>query len=153
MSIAPPQRPLADLLADLEAAVRAGDRALATELAQAIQQQLASSAADRARIEREVRAQLAELDRPAVIDFDPFDLKRGIVAEDVVYPVWFGTNRKPEGSSFGSQRHDQVTLGRALVRVPGIRRYGELGSSFWRRMMRFDLRNDALRLQQVDRQE
>lgn len=51
-----PPRPLADLFTELEAAVRAGDRARATQLEQTILQRLANEAADRAGLERRVRA-------------------------------------------------------------------------------------------------
>jgi esterase/lipase superfamily enzyme len=146
----PRRRPLVELLADLEAAVRAGDRAHALELEQEILQRLAAESADRARIEREVRALLAELDRPSVLDTASFELERSADLQDVVYPVWFGTNRKPEGANFGCRRHDGITLGRALVHVPAARRFGEIGSSFWRRLLRFDLRDDRMRLQAVD---
>jgi len=156
------QRPLADLLTELEAAVRAGDRARATQLAQTILQRLASEAAERASLERHVRALMAALDQPAagprVISFDPFTLERSSPApntDGVVYPVWFGTNRKPTalGDGFTGERHDRITRGRVEVYVPEAHRFGETGTSFWRRLLRFDLRDDRLRLQHVERQE
>src|SRR4030095_7002579 len=58
-----PPRPLADLLTELEAAISAGDRARATQLEQAILQRLASEAAERAVLERRVRALMAALDQ------------------------------------------------------------------------------------------
>lgn len=145
-----PHPPLADLLAELEAAVRAGDRARALELEQEILQRLVNEAADHARVEREVRALLAELDRPPEPNTVEFDLERSADLQDVVYPVWFGTNRKPVGTDFGGERHDRTTLGRALVHVPAAHLFGELGSSFWRRLLRFDLRNDVVRVQSVE---
>ena len=39
------------------------------------------------------------------------------------------------------------------VFVPEAHRFGETGSSFWERLRRFDLRDDRLRLQHVERQE
>lgn len=151
-----PQRPLADLLAELEAAVRAGDRDRATQLEQAILQSLAGKAADRARIERQVRTLLAELDRPRTgfhtLGPEALELERGGSSPDAggaVYPVWFGTNRKPQGDGFSGERHDRTTLGRALVYVPEAHRFGETGTGFWRRLLRFDLRDDHLRLQEV----
>src|SRR5437667_7915046 len=119
-----PLRPLADLLTELEAAVRAGDRARATQLEQAILQHLASEAAERASLERRVRALMAALDQPAagpcVITLDPFTLERSTplpAAAGVVYPVWFGTNRKPTalGDGFTGERHDRITRGRVEV--------------------------------------
>jgi esterase/lipase superfamily enzyme len=157
-----PPRSLADLLADLEAAVRAGDRARATQLEQTILQRLASEAADRASLERRVRALIAALDQPAagprVISFDPFALERSTpvpATAGVVYPVWFGTNRKPTvlSDGFTGERHDRITRGRVEVYVPEAHRFGETGTGFWRRLLRFDLRDDRLRLQHVERQE
>jgi len=71
-----------------------------------------------------------------------------------VYPVWFGTNRKPDGQGgFGTERHDRTTRGRAEVLVPEGHRFGETGTSFWKKLMRFDLRDDRLRVQRVTHQE
>src|SRR5712691_5598722 len=157
-----PPRPLAELLTELEAAIHAGDRARATQLAQTILQRLASEAADRAGLERRVRVLMAALDQPAVgprvSTLDPFNLERSSPAPDaagVVYPVWFGTNRKPtaQGDGFTGERHDRITHGRVEVYVPEAHRFGETGTGFWRRLLRFDLRDDRLRLQHVERQE
>ena len=157
-----PLRPLADLLTELEAAVRAGDRARATQLEQTILQRLASEAADRASLERRVRTLMAALDQaaagPRVITLDPFNLERSSPSPDadgVVYPVWFGTNRKPttQGDGFTGERHDRITRGRVEVYVPEAHRFGETGTGFWRRLLRFGRRDDRLRLQHVERQE
>ena len=137
------QAPLTDLLTELETAVRAGDRARATELERAILQRLAAEAADQAALERRVRELMAELDQleasPGVESFDPLDLERGsrsAEAGGVVYPVWFGTNRKPNagGDGFTGERHDRVSLGRVEVFVPEAHRFGESGSSFMTRL-------------------
>lgn len=152
-----PQTPLPELLAALEAAVRAGDRDLAFELEHAIQQRLAADASDRDRIEREVRALIAQLDtplnRPDTLTHDLFELERGGASQGEVYPVWFGTNRQREGEGFGCTRSMQTTLGRALVYVPEAHRFGETGNAFWRRLLRFDLRDDRLRLQATETRE
>jgi esterase/lipase superfamily enzyme len=157
-----PQRPLPDLLTELEAAVRAGDHARATLLEQAIMQRLAAEAADRAALEMRVRALMAELGRTAagapLASIVPFDLERTSEppgAGGVVYPVWFGTNRKPAavGDGFTGERHDRVSRGRVEVYVPEAHRFGETGTSFWMRLLRFDLRDDRLRVQRVERQE
>ena len=52
-------------------------------------------------------------------------------AEGVVYPVWFGTNRRPSatGDGFTGERHDRVT-GRVEVFVPEAHRFGETGKAF-----------------------
>lgn len=158
-----PPRSLADLLAELEMAVRGGDRARATQLEQAILQRLSTEAADRAGVERRVQVLMEELDLrapgPRVRSFqelDPTLVERsGAADEGVVYPVWFGTNRKPaaEGDGFTSQRHDRTTRGRVEVHVPEAHRFGETGSGFWRRLLRFDFRNDRLRVQRVEKLE
>jgi esterase/lipase superfamily enzyme len=157
-----PLRPLPELFIELEAAVRAGDRGRATQLEQAILQRLATEAADRAALEIRVRALMAELDQTAagarVGNLDPFNLERSSAppdAEGVVYPVWFGTNRKPTaaGDGFTGERHDSVTRGRVEVFVPEAHRFGETGTAFWKRLLRFDLRDDRLRLQHVEGQD
>jgi len=145
---------LAELLAALRAAVCAGDRAGAYELERQILQALAREAADSADIERQVRALLADMERPqAGLGLDVFGpAERGLESPEggEVYPVWFGTNRKPAGQGFGGERHDRTTLGRALVYVPEAHRFGETGTSWWTRLKRFDLRDDRLRLQAVE---
>src|SRR5215510_12515931 len=98
---------------------------------------------------------MAVLDQPAagprVSTLDPFNLERSSPLPDVdgvVYPVWFGTNRKPMalGDGFTGERHDRITCGRLEVYVPEAHRFGETGTGFWRRLLRFDLRDDRLRL-------
>jgi esterase/lipase superfamily enzyme len=163
-----PQRPLAELLAELEIAVRAGNRLRAVQLEQSILQQLATEAAERDATERRVRAlmeqlKLASATPPAapslrVRGVDQPIIERGVeaaAADGVVYPVWFGTNRKPAatGAGFTGERHDRITRGRVEVHVPEAHRFGETGNSFWKRLLRFDLRDDHLRVQQITRQE
>lgn len=171
---APPERTLDELLADLEAALREGDAALAREIRSEIERRLASEAADRAAVERSLRALTAE---PGIDREGLRDVKRGPVALDIplsrggdtpprrggfessegdrIVPVWFGTNRKPEagGRGFTSERNDRITRGRADVFVPEAHRFGEIGSSFWRRLRRFDFRDDRLRVQEMLTQE
>src|SRR5262245_10304734 len=127
-----------------------------------ILQHQASEAADRASLERRVRALMAALDQPTtgpcVSPLDPFDIVRSSpapYATGVVYPVWFGTNRKPTalGDGFTGERHNHVTRGRVEVYVPEAHRFGETGTGFWRRLLRFDLRDDRLQLQHVELQE
>lgn len=156
---------LASLLAQLVVAVQAGDRSRAQELAQVIYQQIATQAADGATMERQVRALLLELDtaRPQIDlpDLDDFFIEKNTSAatgQGVVYPVWFGTNRKPAVNSsnstvFTAERHSSVSRGRVLVHVPKTHRFGETGSGFWKRLLRFDLTDDNLRIQEVVHQE
>jgi esterase/lipase superfamily enzyme len=155
------KQPLAELLSELEAAVRAGDRVRATTLERAILQRVKVEAADRAAVERRVRELMEELDLAATsgarsdflesVDPEKSSAPRG--ADGVVYPVWFGTNRKPAaGGGFTGERYDRVTLGRVDVFVPEAQRFGEIGNAFWMRLLRFDLRDDRLRVQRVQNQ-
>lgn len=156
-----PLRSLEDLLAALEAAVATGNHARAAELERAILQRLATEAADADALERQVRELMAKLpakplrDRPYGDLAEPGHLTRGGLEEakeqGEVYPVWFGTNRKPDltGTGFTGERHSAVTRGRVEVFVPEAHRFGETGSSFWKRLRRLDLRDDHLRVQRV----
>lgn len=154
---------LAQLLEALTAAVRRGDRTQALELSCRIQQRLASEAADRAAVERQVRALLAQLDevatsaRPLLQPLD-LQLERSVLGADSderLYPVWFGTNRRPgaDGKSFTGERSSRTTLGQVTVRVPDAHRFGETGSSFWSKLKRLDFRDDRLRLHDVSTQD
>ena len=127
-----------------------------------ILQRLATEAADQAALERRVRTLMAELDQPqasrGLESFDPLDSEKGgssIGNRVVVYPIWFGTNRKPNvnGDGFTGVRDDQVSLGRVQVLVPEAHRFGEIGSSFMTRLRRFDLRDDRLRVRRVQIRE
>lgn len=151
-----PQRPLTELLVELEAAARNGDRDRATELEREILQRIATETAEREALERRVQALRTALAESGAgtrtLEREPFVFTRGATTADVVYPVWFGTNRRPAegGNGFTAERHDRVTRGRVEVRVPEAHRFGETGSSFWVRLLRFDLRNDRLRVQHVE---
>ncbi len=158
-----PQRPLAELLAELEIAVRAGNRLRAVELERIILQRLATETAERDATERRVRALMEQLKlTSATLPAAPSPHVRGVdhpierggeaaVADGVVYPVWFGTNRKPAAGATGftSERHDRITRGRVDVHVPEAHRFGQTGSSFWEKLKRRDLRDDQLRIQQI----
>ncbi len=170
----PPERSLDELLADLEAAVQSGNVYRAEMIRSMILQRLATEAAERDSIERQVQALTAglgtlELSDPTrgsgafslVIDQDirrsPTTRgeppKRAAPTEgDLIYPVWFGTNRKPlpAGEGFGSSRNDRITRGRVDVHVPKAHRFGETGSSFWRRLFRLNLSDDHLRVQRIE---
>ena len=153
------QRPLPEMMAELETAIRAHDHERATQLEQIILQRLATDAAENATLERRVRALMQELQQAEASDiqlksFDPFDLERSAL-EDKVYPVWFGTNRKPDsqGGGFTGERNDRITRGRVEVFVPKSHRFGELGNSLWGRLRRLKLRDDRLRIQQITQQE
>jgi esterase/lipase superfamily enzyme len=62
----------------------------------------------------------------------------GISDEPRVYPVWFGTNRKPvdpqvPGKGFSHLRDDKVYFGVCDVLIPETHKFGSLGSSWWKR--------------------
>ncbi|MEZ4700524.1 MAG: alpha/beta hydrolase [Rhodothermales bacterium] len=71
--------------------------------------------------------------------------------DGVVYPVWFGTNRKPrtDRPGFTGERWGETTTGRVDVFIPETHRFGETGTAFWKRLLRFDLRDDHLRIQEI----
>lgn len=158
-----PEQPIDELFTELEAVVRAGNRVRALELEQIILQRLATEAADQAALERRIRALMAELDVPEPKSepvFSPEDIsfeksRTSLEPEGEVYPVWFGTNRKPDmqGHGFTGGRHDQVTRGRVDVWIPEAHRIGETGTPLWKKLLRLDLRDDTLRVQEVKRQE
>jgi esterase/lipase superfamily enzyme len=150
---------LAELVNQLEAAVRAGDRARAIALARQIEQRLVREHHDQSAIERRVRALMAELNqpgnRPLPLDRLRFETERGASEPEsagVVFPVWFGTNRKPDprDNGFSGDRHSRITHGRVEVYVPEGHRFGEAGSAFWKKLLRFDLRDDRLRVQHIE---
>ena len=155
--------PLATLLADLEFFVRAGDGVRSLQVAQTILQRLATEAAECASVERQVHALVAELNAPPPPQPEPpgleeFSSERSILpemTESLRYPVWFGTNRKPvaNGTAFTHERHTLTTCGRILVHVPEAHHPGETGNPFWKRLLRFDLRDDHLRLKSVEPRE
>jgi len=157
------QRSLSALLTELEDAVRAGDRDRATLLERAILQRLLVESFELEGVEHRVRALMERLDKSKagpLVQPKRFTLDGELdiappTAESVVYPVWFGTNRKPaaQGDGFTSERHDSITRGRVEVHVPKAHRFGETGTTFWKRLLRFDLRDDHLRLQHIERQE
>lgn len=151
---------IAQLLDELTTAVRRGDRLRALEFARQIQQRLATEAADHAAMERQVRALLGKLDtppsvpQPEILTFDPrAERSASSLADDGrMYPLWFGTNRRPaaDAKRFTSERHSRTTLGHVTVRVPEAHRFGETGSSFWSKLKRLEFRDDKLRVHSVD---
>lgn len=155
------QASIPDLLVELENAVRARDGGRALQLEKEILTRLASDSAKGPEFERQVRALMAELElsntKIRILE-SALSSEKDIGPDQgngVVYPVWFGTNRKPEtrGDGFTGERHDQITRGRVEVFIPESHRFGETGSSFWQRLLRFNLSNDRLRVQRVQKQE
>ncbi len=147
---------LDELLVQLEVAVRARNQDRATELRRIILQRLTLESSQIADAERKVRALMSELEqqasRPAQVKKLSLDDELAAEPEDgEVYPVWFGTNRKPvvEGEGFTGERNRSITYGRADVYIPKAHRPGETGNSIWKRLWRLDLRDDRLRVQRI----
>jgi esterase/lipase superfamily enzyme len=166
---------LASLLDQLEAALQQGKLNEARTLVTRIQQGIVLEHEQLHGLERRLRALLAQLDALAEPEATPpfdrepesFDLEgilRGERSLDIerptassrdegsVYPVWFGTNRKPASNpaqGFTGERHDRTSYGRVDVWVPKAHRFGETGNGFWTRLKRFDFRDDRLRVQTV----
>jgi esterase/lipase superfamily enzyme/V8-like Glu-specific endopeptidase len=154
-------RTLGELLTQLQAAVRDRNLVRARELEQIVLQRLTVEIADGVSVECRVRALMLELERalakpPAKISasFESESIGSSVPSDGVVFPVWFGTNRKAaSGGGFTGERHDRVICGRAEVYVPETHRFGGTGTAFWKRLLRFELRDDQLRLQHVETQE
>ena len=151
------------LIAHLREAVDRGDRVRAEELQRAILQHLAAESTHLEDVERAVRGLMSTFDR-AAIEFAPvqtlestrtrtlsLDGELGGDAEASVFPVWFGTDRKPKlnGQGFTGERNRSLTCGRADVYIPKTHRPGEIGSSLLTRLFRLDLRDDSLRIQRI----
>ena len=160
---------LTRLLGELEAAVKAGNRARAHDVAGKIEGLiLRNIEQERAKTEESYRRSLAKVvellaivDRPAPARGRPTDDRtlagpdtvRAMAAGDQppgnVFPVWFGTNREPLGDGFGNKRAGKTMLGVAEVYVPEAHRFGEVGTSWWTKLRRLDLRDDMLRVQRI----
>ncbi|MGO8839775.1 MAG: alpha/beta hydrolase [Methyloceanibacter sp.] len=158
-SLSETQRSLTDLLRELEDAVRAGDRDGATLIEQTILQRLAMESNDRESLERHVRALMERLAEAELLQNSRFsvdaELSSGSSDEDVIYPVWFATNRRPapQDNGYTAERYDRITRGRVEVHVPAAHKIGDIGTPFWKRLRHGDLRDDHLRVQRVERQE
>jgi esterase/lipase superfamily enzyme len=148
-------RSLTDLLAELEAAVRAGDRERATELARKIIQRINTETRQRESVERQVRDLMQRMAEAELIPKSRLSLDGELgpaPPEGRVYPVWFGTNRKPaRNGGYTGERQDPIAVarGRVDVFVPKAHRIGETGTSLWERLKRLEPRDDNLRIQRV----
>lgn len=148
------------LLAELETAIRASDHFRAHTLAQKLRLLIANDANIPTHVEGQLRTLLAELtvsEPPANPILEVITGERGAHSSKrqlgVVYPVWFGTDRRPSpsGDGFTHERHRSMTLGRVHVQVPAAHRFGESGSSFWTRLRRLDFRDDRLRIERIEK--
>ena len=68
-----------------------------------------------------------------------------------LYPLWFGTNRKPKNpqdlsQGFSGERARQLYYGTCEVAVPKSHKIGSTGSPFWQRLLTFT--DDRLKLKQ-----
>ncbi len=71
--------------------------------------------------------------------------------EATLYPLWFGTNRKPKNpqhlsQGFSGERDRQLHYGTCEVAVPKSHKIGSTGSPFWQRLL--TLSDDRLKLKQ-----
>lgn len=69
-----------------------------------------------------------------------------------LYPVWFGTNRKPVDSDdssagFGTEFDDKVHYGKCEVSIPRSHKIGSVGSSWLKRLL--TLTDDRLKLRTI----
>jgi esterase/lipase superfamily enzyme len=69
-----------------------------------------------------------------------------------LYPLWFGTNRRPVDSAnpskgFSSERDPDMHFGLCTVAVPKSHKFGSVGSSWWKRLM--TLKDDRLKLKDI----
>jgi esterase/lipase superfamily enzyme len=71
-----------------------------------------------------------------------------------MYRVFFATNRgAKEGASYPSFSHSRnasVVYGSCDVLIPATHRFGEIGSSWWRRWRRFEWSDDHVQLKEVN---
>ncbi|MDT9340630.1 alpha/beta hydrolase [Trichodesmium erythraeum 21-75] len=66
-----------------------------------------------------------------------------------IYPLWFGTNRKPVDTNniskgFSGKRDDKLHYGICQVAVPKSHKIGSIGSPLWKRLI--TLKDDRLKL-------
>ncbi|MEH1823042.1 MAG: alpha/beta hydrolase [Nostoc sp.] len=78
-------------------------------------------------------------------------VKRTNSTEATLYPLWFGTNRKPKNLQdlslgFSGERDRQLHYGTCQVAVPKSHKIGSTGSPFWQRLLTFT--DDRLKLKQ-----
>ena len=69
-----------------------------------------------------------------------------------LFPVWFGTNRKPRNKSdltkgFSGLRDTKVHYGKCQVSVPRAHRFGEIGNNFLSRWLRLEFGDDRLKVE------
>ena len=68
------------------------------------------------------------------------------------YPLWFGTNRKPNNpqnisQGFSGERDNQLYYGNCEVIVPKSHEIGSIGSPLWKNLLNFKFTDDLLKLQ------
>jgi esterase/lipase superfamily enzyme len=62
-----------------------------------------------------------------------------VANEAILYPLWYGTNRKPNDAAdlakgFSGERDQQIHYGTCQVSVPKSHKIGSIGSSWWERL-------------------
>lgn len=92
------------------------------------------------------------LDPPGLVDTEA--IRRSAVGGPIegngdFIPVWFGTNRKPVGESFGPDRNSDMVLGRVDVWVPRSHQFGECGTPWWKRVIQLRFDDDHLVIKKI----
>ncbi len=69
-----------------------------------------------------------------------------------IYPLWFGTDRQPRNRNdiskgFSGKLDDKLYYGICKVAVPESHKIGSIGSSWWQRLKKLQLKSDRLKLQ------
>lgn len=65
-----------------------------------------------------------------------------------LYPVYYGTNRKPSDSGYTDERDETNHYGLCRVTIPKSHKFGSIGSAWWKRWITFH--DDRLKVQSVD---
>jgi esterase/lipase superfamily enzyme len=160
---------LVQLLQDLEHAVRQNDSERSRELEHIILQRLCTIAAELDSMEQQVRALMLQLrdvtagepappaeeeeEEPGDVSWDtPLSPRssKGGQGKGAMYPVWFATNRQPDGKGgFTSQRGERISRGHAQVFIPDAHKFGEIGSNFFTKLKRLDFRHDTISVEEI----
>lgn len=79
---------------------------------------------------------------------------KNFIKNNKIYPVWFGTTRKPLDDSdlskgFGNNRDRKVHYGLCGVFIPESHHFGEVGRPWFKRWIKLDFHDDNLKLKTI----